>query len=504
MLKAVTAADLSRFKTQRIGAGTFGAKTIELDRFVLAPETRWLHKIPATSFAIETFTRELVRMGFLTEHGEYTGQIYNPRITPLFYPSDVFTEQGIKQILDAVAQYIGYPIAIRSDERTAKGVGAFKTIFMKYDGSKEGQNRLVEAVLEILCEQFDYVPMALKEKTGMPHGIGIMIMPLVGDEITFEGERLITPRASFSGFTVKDQNKVIVHFGYGIGGGVDIGVGRIIIDGVNKQRRWKFDANYQEYIGVFYQKHGNVVDIEKKTLHNRCLSMYQYDLNYKAEEIGRRMLEIAIGEGEDGYFEIQSMNLNEDIWAITQKSKHFWPEVNKPEGTELISIDKANGNIVGSGIIRCKGINGRITLPGDWGDKNPNEFRSLVRKGSLLLAPPVVDIGGIKLSTILDLPIFPIICNAGAIISTNTYARPIFAHLAGIFREAGIPILNPHFEFSLMNQVASAKKVLEDCKKQGIKIETDTIRRMQKELLENTELLVWADELNQTGGVVAP
>jgi hypothetical protein len=436
--------DFSKLKSERIGSGTFGAKTTELDRFKDAAEKAKVIVPPYVSLPFDFFTPALVRNGFLIETGIYTGKAHQRQSGAGNLIE--FTQEEKKTIIEAFSRFMDFIVAVRSDELTAKGVGVFSTKFVRVTKKSLEDGTIFNILSDILANQF-------KRRMNMSHGIGIQIMPLAADGFGgFFESAILYPRTSIAGFTAREKEKAILNVGFGIGGGVSAHAAMKIFE------KGKIVSNGQHNaIGV-------TTYLESRT----GTITYTTELIYRFEERARRniaevvekVLKIANITGTDIYFEIQS---TPNGWALTQISAHAWPKIEKPQGEE-IELPRHptyfNENwVVGSGIVSCNGV----------------EEIYLEKKLDANLSQKLV-ITDSREPHNLDSDNFHLYEKAGAIIDFRIHrSLGLFSsHVAGLFREVGIPVLNADFSYA-PNHLEQAKL-----------------------------FYVWADELNQKAGIVLP
>jgi hypothetical protein len=202
------------------------------------------------------------------------------------------------------------------------------------------------------------------------------------------------------------------------------------------------------------------------------------------------------------------MDLEAGVFAVTQVSEHVWPNVEKPSGKELLTFGPGNnGVIIGSGVVRCNGIVRKPVLPDD--EELTDASLELAMPTNSLVIGPAMQRNEINVIGAVDMNIdsFPLYCNAGAILNSDLdHNKQLNAHVSGIYREAGIPILSPLIDQPLLENVVPLADAIRLAQVSTIeaKERNNAIRRVQTELMRNKEVIVWADELNRCGGVVAP
>jgi hypothetical protein len=238
----------SSLGTIQVGNGKFGAKTTELTRFKDVLERNGCVIAPHVSFSKEFFFPALVRSGILNEQGMVPEEMLR-MIDSYEYSKDYdhmkpkiqFTEKEKQIIRDALSQFHGHAVAVRSDEDSAKGLGVFGTLFVLWDDDEKN----MQAIEHCLVSQFFRNANMVKQNLGMGNGIGIQVMPVTAMLVTAERQskgyyenfrmvkyNLFSPPSknkqflhtpiSIAGFTARKKNDIIFHFSYGIGGAVNV------------------------------------------------------------------------------------------------------------------------------------------------------------------------------------------------------------------------------------------------------------------------------------------
>lgn len=409
-------------KTKRIGKGTFGAKTLGLERFQsIVDKTERIVIPPFISIPI----------GFLNKAVDFRSREVD---------TSILDKTKLKEIYSLIhGKCIAY--ALRSDERTAKGIGLYITEFLSAQGdfNKRFEDFLY-GIKTILRGQIEKDPQIFRKKLGLPQGIGIQIMPLAGSEYTqgFTGsEKHILPPVSVAGYTVMDMNEVILHAGYGIGGAVDktASYSRISFD--SDEDRFLL-SSYPMIDGgshiVFYKffntRNNRIDETDHSCLHLLDKSLNSNNLNPKIYELLPYIKQIAEQAGTDIYFEIQLHDPKENIWALTQIDEHTWPDVTKPEGEEIIRVE-GFGKVLGSGV---KEFVDDIWIK-SFLSYEENVKRIAENPGSLIVVNN--SIGNINFRTFSE---------AGGILCLEGFfgrvKREFSAHVSGALREAGIIVLD--------------------------------------------------------------
>ncbi|MFA6530529.1 MAG: hypothetical protein WCT31_02275, partial [Candidatus Micrarchaeia archaeon] len=340
--------DPCEVRSQTIGSGRVGDKTFYLQQFKSAVEKAGSGKviIPShLSYPIDVFHSLLVREGILAENGNL---IRAPEKDHAFD----YGKHLEKLLRDGLWELRGRVISVRSDERTAYGIGVFKTNFIYVD-EKNFENSFQSflcAIGEILEAQFSRYANAVKARLNHPHGIGIQLMPLAGTETqTFTGANQIYPAISVAGHTILGQNKIRLTIGAGIGGGVGIG------ERVTIQRPEELCI----YIENPYENRG-VFDLDSGFNSSAALDWILLpdigDSRKTAEFPFNEFLAISRALQRDFYFEAQMLSFEDQRWAVTQMAPHTWKDVAVPQGQLVFTSPQT----VGSGLVTCHGVSQAI------------------------------------------------------------------------------------------------------------------------------------------------
>jgi hypothetical protein len=430
--------DFSRLSSFKVGKGASGTKTTQLDRYKAILENHGLIIPPHVSLSEEFCIAPLIRVEWMDEERKPAGK---PR------GEIAFSDEERRTLRDAISQFQDFILAVRSDEQTAKGIGLFKTEFV--DMREDYFERFLSALVSVLEAQFNPDANAFKERTGMPHGIGVQLMPLAA----MLDKRIdrVFPLLSLAGFTAREHDEVILHLGFGIGGGVStktihrkLACTMACPDWITVQR------------GFFTQIGGESFNPSTSSFTWAGPSfVWDYDdlsfygkANNAIDALLGKLRAIAIEAG-DLYFEAQLIDKEEKQWAITQISEHHWPKVDRPIGKQILEIN-GYGNVVGSGIASCNDCTGRQDA----------------KRGSL-----VAFHSGSLSDNFSDFAF-----SSGILENIDDHIRDISSHVSGAYREAGIIVLG--------------------CRKY--------LHNKIPERLKGERFLVWGDELGGQGGIVIP
>ncbi|MDO8553690.1 MAG: hypothetical protein Q7S22_02695, partial [Candidatus Micrarchaeota archaeon] len=200
--------DFSLLKPASIGKGAFGAKTTELARFKDAFEKKGIVTPPHVSLSVDFFHNVLFRAGLVKEDGSYVFSAFTGHRI-LSKEEIKFNKRELTVLRAIFNRFQDYVVAIRSDERTAKGIGLYDTGFMLALNSSDKFNLFLDKIKTILLCQSDRSALAFVGRVGLPHGIGIQFMPLVAFHNTKNNS--LFPLISIAGFTAKDSDKILFH-----------------------------------------------------------------------------------------------------------------------------------------------------------------------------------------------------------------------------------------------------------------------------------------------------
>lgn len=470
----LTRIDYHSLSTQRIGTGRFGAKTTQLSRFKDVLERNGVFVPPHISFPYEFFVPALIRAGVLNDHGELqvrlarvqdsTDEEFEARDE--VYSKLTLDDREVRLVREALEQLDGFAVAVRSDEQTAKGVGVFKTLFQPI---KNGGRGAVDAIQAILFSQLEPWATALIEKIQAPFGIGIQVMPLIGEHIHAYGQTFFGPRLSLAGTTLKDRDEVRFSVGHGLGGGV----GEHAFHSKIKPVGDLYIEYPFEHPASFFTQEGRKNYSFSLILSDGDSSTTSFLRDIELEPLLKRMLACAREAGTDLYFELQSVEYP-NRWGVTQVAEHTWQEVPKPEGTEIY-VSEFFGNVIGSigsGTYVCSDV----VYVGGRAYDIAGIIRDISRKQNVL-----VDIG----TNVLTPSCLATYSQArGIVAATAGHRFSLASHVSGVFREAGIPVIG----------VVSSKQSIEQARKK-----LDFTTHPPKTVLR--DIVLWADELNEQGGV---
>ncbi|MEK6982369.1 MAG: hypothetical protein AABX38_05545 [Candidatus Micrarchaeota archaeon] len=442
--------DFSNFPHQKIGSGTFGAKTTKLESFKASMEKSGLITLPSVSFPIEYFRSALVRATLVDQCGKFTGQ------TSGDFPIDFGINQT-RQIQEITKFLKGFIVAVRSDERSAKGCGVFETQFVE-------ARDILWILKRILRSQFSESAQVFKRLTQIPDEIGIMLMPLAGQNFDLFEDVLYGPSVSVAGFTIIDRNEVRLSIGFGIGGGVN----QYAVQ--TRFRGGKIDfLEFPPEIRLMEAQDRSISD--EKFAPNILVTDFGFPNIFEAQnssdDFCNRILSVARERQTDVYFEAQLIDHKAGLFAVTQIAEHTWPKIDKPNGKEIIKITGYR-NIVGSGV---KVLDHYVFLPSpsyvldEKKGENIAEVRfKLIRENPGALV--IFDRDSLNLHSLATYEYNP------AIINLTDHIRPFSCHISGAFRETGKIVLNAGGYNYFINELSGKK------------------------------FAVWADELNEEAGIV--
>ncbi len=449
--------DFSSLKTTRVGEGTFGAKTTELARFKGVLEQHGLIVPPHISFPLELFRPALIRAGLLDKNGNYTGK---DSAEDLFGSYMNFTKHELALFRDALAPYSDFFVAVRSDERNAKGTGVFTSQF-------DLASTAVGMFPYVLASQFNADANAFKRLTGSPHEIGIQVMPMVGEVFKVDDVGMLSPLLSISGLTVKGKNEVRMSVGLGLGGGVSeessqftaVGNGNVI--GSSPKSRTL------QTVDLYNSRVANV-SLSDRELSGVGVNVNDCsDLDGYIRSFSSAILAAAHQAEHDFYFEAQLIDHRAGVWAMTQVAEHTWPTVSPPDGKEILRVT-GDSNLLGSGVhVLGSYFSPRLGSQIPFyilarGDADPFDKTPFTQTNALVI------VGGHALKS-NSLAQFEL---QRAFVDVGVHGRPGISHAGGCFREAGKLVLYAPGYLSFLHRSLHGKK-----------------------------FAVWADEANEVGGI---
>jgi hypothetical protein len=433
--------DFKGVQITKFGTGTAGAKSLYLDRFKSAAEQLDLSVPGFSYFTEEFFLAPYVRKGVLDEK---RALLVSPE-TAFRATLDLDSAEK-KQLREALERFRGRIIAIRSDEQTAKGIGVFSTQFFYVHPEKFDQTfaEFLDVLSRVLSSQFSSDATKFKTRTGLPHCIGIQLLPLIAEEQ--EPNRFydasFAPMLSIAGHTALAKDEVRVLFGSGLAGTEDCSAHYIIYGKDKRQRINKDDLIFPKKSVLLIR--GNELTVARLGFDHGYTGATCF---FKHEPF----LKLASALGHDIYFEAAILNDYDQTVVLTQLSPHTWESITIPPGEHLLRVAGVN-QVIGNCVAQCDGV----TTPFIWSDPHP---------GQLLYATAFSeDIGTLWKQN-----------DPNAILLNGTDHGSLGGHGAGIYRELRIPFLT---------------KWLSD--------DQEHILRW----LGNVPIAVYADELNHIGGVV--
>ncbi|MFA6530458.1 MAG: hypothetical protein WCT31_01915 [Candidatus Micrarchaeia archaeon] len=438
-------------ETVRFGTGKFGAKTEGL--LELGPHMGKNIFVPHhISLPIEFFHDALVRNGILSEDGNLLRIFFTPKQLELYRLSSRFrpairrvTSGDPKETCVPVPESISFskelavlseifglvseiPMVSRSDERTAKGIGAFSSIL----ATVKDFETFLGILSEILISQFYPVPNAFKKRLSMEHGIGIQFMPAQG--IVDGKEKYLSSPLSLVGFTNVAHDEVTARAAYGFDAET---ASSIMLVSNNLVKPYKPN---NVSVRVFDLAQGQISLVGLNDLIESGSFYNLSTLNAKLLEIVPELIDAAKRVGADLYFELKMTNFNDNLWAAVQLAKHEWKEVQVP--TDFIHLKKP-GYVVGSGAVSCDGAAqfSIVDLASNaQGCGNPAKFAGKLVYGFMQ---------GLSYGEFIAA--FPLFARAAAVVDTSRlHLTGLTSHGGGIFREAGVPVvIAPEWEYWL-------------------------------------------------------
>lgn len=422
-------------ETVKYGTGRFGAKTeglLELGPFM----GKHIFVPNHLSLPIDFFFPALVKNRILSDDGRLlkrfakfeSGQILD--LDANFYPAMQFTPQELAILREIFEIIKGIPLAFRSDERTAKGIGAFSSescSFRDFD-------RFLNLFSKVIYHQFTPVPLAFSERVGLELGIGLQFMPIQGI-LTEDG--MLIPPLSLTGFTDVAHNEIHAVAAFGANAETVGSTLRVSNDNIEQSCRLKSDL--MDFKVTFFNAHGFRKVSSVRTLRSQGNFWDPNSLQEKILALNPHLIEAAKRAGTDIYFELKMTDFSENIWAAVQLARHKWAGIAVPNDVcgkvRYLLYSHAPRSVAGSGTFVADGLvsfgSGDLKAAYLGDEVDSERFRGKIAVGSL----------DAILARIVDF--FELFSKAVAVIDTSSdHISDISSHGGGIFREAGIPLIN--------------------------------------------------------------
>ncbi|MFA6530695.1 MAG: hypothetical protein WCT31_03105 [Candidatus Micrarchaeia archaeon] len=450
--------ELGGIATKKIGEGTCGGKTRRLEQFKDAIEKHPNLIIPPyQSLPIEFFMPALKRAGWIGDNNEPT--------TKERSIADIKFDKHELEILRSIYNsFKNRLLFIRSDERSAKGIGLYESYPTAIIGKKGEFEQFVRFVKAVIGSQFAENADIFRKIKGWPTGIGIMFMQAAGenfgDEIGRSRVRKDTygPIVSIAGLTLKQEGTISITIGNGFGGGVQqdaypykTGMDGFFLEFNDRWRLKTFDA----LKGEFREEDTNMVPT---LIRFNCLPSKQAIKNGIMKALGG-MLRIAGEVGSDIYFEINSVDIVNGIFAVTQIDEHNWNRTEKPPGKTIWETN-GFGQVVGSGILKFR----KYVYAPDSGDRDLEAILTKKNEPLIITNHTPTSVGEI--------------IRCGAIIDSarGWHGRCFSSHAHGSIREAGRIMMHNLEDLAFLRNALQYRR--------------------------GKTIVVWADEYSDKGGIV--
>lgn len=180
-------------------------------------------------------TPQLKELGFRVPHRTILAQGFldgmrGENITPVY-----------REILGgAIKRYGNTPLMIRSSGAgDARGTGTYKSVAVLPD-----TEHVVEGIQEVLASYDSESAIAFRRDAKTGEGFGIIIEPMIGQEVGDEYRSKFAPILSGFGYTSTPREKAFVTVAWGMGGGVSSRNGEKLTEEVLEQ----YDGSLYDYI----------------------------------------------------------------------------------------------------------------------------------------------------------------------------------------------------------------------------------------------------------------
>jgi hypothetical protein len=299
--------------------------------------------------------------------------------------------------------------------------------------------------------QWDPTAIAFRKRVGLEDGVGILLMPFAGENFRHRGGNLFGPIISLKGMTILAKGELMLEVGFGIPEST-ISERGVPIPNFNPLIMC---PDYELIHGRFFKqsKSGGLIEKQDYTLDDlREFELYRHTTRHIGA-ISQEMMRLAGEYGSDIYFELQSTDIANGRWVCTQITDQNWAVVKKPEGGVILEV-AGRDSVVGTSIAHCEGYDERLIRIGVT-DIEPAKAGLLTRTNLILQGN------------------FKAFSESPALLLTRGGVRAFASHLDGMYRNAGVLLLN-------------------------------WVKRTKDMRYFQGDCIVWADEVNEIGGIVKP
>lgn len=205
--------DIHNRDIEIIGTGSIGEEAGQLAK-----------KTPALkNLGFNVPRRTVFAGGFFERFFQRNGLGINLREAKVFPDAEqrirngTFSENDFKILQRITASYGDCPLVIRSSaEGDARGTGIYKSVFKE---NIMGEVR--KGIQEVVASYYSPDAIAFRRDAKTGEGFGIIIEPLIGQEIGDEYRKVFAPVLSGYGYTSTSREEGYINAVPGIGGGVD-------------------------------------------------------------------------------------------------------------------------------------------------------------------------------------------------------------------------------------------------------------------------------------------
>ncbi len=421
-----------------LGSGSPGLKTLALRSDRTQIQNAGFRYIDNVVLTPRVFERFLDRSGALDAP---TAEESKRRIQ-----ATDFDEQECALIVSALLElpeHLRYRLLVRSDDYP-RGVGLW------YSGavsvSQGNGSRVVTAIGQlkkqiklVLASDFKDDTKTFKEKKGIVHSPGVLLMPLVGQRIGNNGTSHFAPAISIN--YLGDAEDAIVAIGAGFGGSNSKSARMEVISLVPHSLMPDSHMTFSNWPAV--REDGG--DVEFVSF-REVLSVLDQKLFDRLNDMLKALL-VAAGPR---YLEI--VKDEDHSWAVVQSAPVQVPSLEMPSVKESDILLEAL-SVLSSAVVRSNVLRYANSSPRD----EDIEFNRINRGYILVLDAKTC--GRFANSWRLSA-----LSNAAAIVlHVNEISRPVGSHLGGMFRELGIPVIAGQLDARFMDSLMRRPNQRVDC-----------------------------------------
>lgn len=345
-----------------------------------------------------------------------------------------FDELECASILSAfleLPEHLRYRLLVRSDDYP-RGIGLWYSGAVSVSESNGSRTvalieQLKRQIKLVLASDFKDDTKTFKEKKGITHSPGILLMPLVGQRIGSNGSSYFAPSISIN--YLGDTQDAIIAVGAGFGGSnsrsartdvISLVPHSLILDSHMVFSNWpavKEDGGDVEFVSF-----KDILSLLDQSLFDFLNTLLKRLLT----ATGPRYLEIVKGEGQS--------------WAVVQSAPVEVPSLAMPSVKESHILLEA-ASVLSSAVVRSSVLRYANSSPRD----EDIEFNR--RNHGYILVLDAKTCGRFANSW----PLHALSNAAAIILHVNEISRPVASHLGGMFRELGIPVIAGQLDARFMD-----------------------------------------------------